>query len=469
VSEAVGSPPTEDPRLSIGRKSVFGAGDFTVNAALTSLSIIYVSYFLIQVAGLRPELAGAVQLVARVIDAFTDPAMGRISDLCRWKAGRRRPFFLIGAIPFGLSFALLWWDAPLGTQLEKFLYYTAVYVALSVSMTVLSVPYLSLQPEMALGYDARTSLNTFRNAGSVLGMFVAIALRPIANALGGGAEGFALAGVGFGVALALPWLAIYAVTWERSEFQSRAPRMSFVEGVRLLARHRSYRQLMGLYLCGRVSMDLVGVMLILYFTYWIGRTEDFEITMFLFLISVLAALPFWLWVSRHTDKAKIFIIGSIWWIGAQVVIFLASPDWPRWPLFVFAPLAGIGYAVVDLFPWAMLGEVIDEDDLASGERREGLYNGFFTFLRKLAGTLAVQLALLLLGALGYTQGGQQNEATLTAIRLLTSLGPMLFLALGAWIAWGYPLTRGAHGRILARLAARRPTRESADAQRAQAP
>ena len=69
------SAPAEDPRLNPARKTVYGLGDFTVNTVLVSLSMIYVTYFLTQVVGMRPELAGAVQLVARSIDAFTDPAM----------------------------------------------------------------------------------------------------------------------------------------------------------------------------------------------------------------------------------------------------------------------------------------------------------------------------------------------------------------------------------------------------------
>jgi len=446
--------PVEDARLNVWRKTVYATGDFTVNTVLSGLNLVYITYFLIQIAGLRPELAGAVQLIGRSVDAFTDPLMGRISDRCHWKAGRRRPFFLLGAIPFGLSFALLWWDVPVDSQLALFAYYTCVYVVISVAMTSLSVPYLSLQPEMALGYDARTSLNTFRNAGSVLGVLAAVAIRPTADLLGGGPRGFALAGVLYGVLMALPWFAIYATTWERADFQRRPVRMSFFEGARLLARHRNYRQLVGLYLCGRVSMDLVGVMLILYFTYWIGRTRDFELAMTLFLMAVLFSLPVWLRVARRTDKVNVFIVGSLWWVGAQAIILVAQPDWPRWTLLLFAPLAAIGYAVVDLIPWAMLGEVVDEDDLAHGERREGLYNGFFTFLRKLAGTIAVQLALLVLGVLGYQQGAEQNEATLTAIRLLTSIGPAVFLLIGVWIAWGYPLTREAHGRIVSALAAR---------------
>jgi glycoside/pentoside/hexuronide:cation symporter, GPH family len=456
-----GAPPSvvraavvEDPRLTVARKSVYATGDFTVNTVLVSLSMIYVAYFLVQVVGLRPELAGAVQLIARSVDAFTDPAMGRLSDLCHWKWGRRRPFFLIGAVPFGLFFALLWVELPLESQWAMFAYYTGVYVLLSLAMTMLSVPYLALLPEMALGYDARTSLNTWRNAGSVLGVFAAISIRPVANAFGGGAAGFAAAGVLFGVLMALPWFAIFAASWERPEFQARPTALSFRDGVRLVMRHATFRRLTGMYLCGRVSMDLVGAMLILYFTHWLGRSGDFEPMMLLFFATVLLALPAWLAIARHREKADVFMIGTLWWMVGSIFLFAVQPDWPRWAVLVFGPVIAIGYAVVDLMPWSMLGEVVDEDDLASGERREGIYNGFFMFVRKLAGTVAVALALGLLGALGYSKGEVQPETAVDAMRWLASLGPACFLGLSAWLARGYPLTRAEHARILDALADR---------------
>jgi sugar (glycoside-pentoside-hexuronide) transporter len=449
-----GTPPVEDPRLNPARKAVYATGDFTVNTMLVAVSMVFTTYFLTQVAGLRPELAGAVQLIARSIDAISDPAMGRISDLCRWKLGRRRPFFLIGALPFGVFFALLWVDVSGFSQWQMFAYFTAVYVLVSLAMTTVSVPYLALLPEMAIGYDARTSLNTWRNAGSVIGVLAAVSFRPVANALGGGATGFALAGGAYGVMLALPWLAIFAVTWERPDFATRPVRMSFLDGARLVARHAAFRRLTGMYLCGRVSMDLVGAMLILYFTHWIGRSGDFETLMLVFMVSVLAWLPLWLRVSRRLEKTTTFVIGTAIWMVGQVFLLLATPAWPPWLIFGLAPLIASGYALVDLMPWSMLGEVVDEDDLRHGERREGVYNGFFMFLRKLAGTVAVFLAMALLGFLGFTQGADQPESAITAMRWLTSVGPALFLALSIGFARGYPLTRAAHARILAQLAAR---------------
>lgn len=447
----------DDPRLTPARKSVYAMGDFTVNTVLVSLSMVYVTYFLTQVAGLRPELAGMVQLVGRGVDAFTDPAMGRLSDLSRWRFGRRRPFFLLGALPFGLTFALLW-TTPGGSQLELFAYYTALYVLLSVSMTVLAVPYLALLPEMALGYDSRTSLHAYRNYGSVFGISAAIAFRPLAVALGGGAEGYAMAGVLYGVLVALPWLAVFFVSWERPQFQSRATTLSFREGILLLVRHATFRRLTGLYLASRVTMDIVSAMLILYFTFVLGRSGDFEFTMGLFLTSVLVSLPIWLAISRHTDKSTLFLVGSVWWFVSFGLIYAADPGWPRWLLLALAPIGGIGFAVVDLMAWSMLGEVVDEDDLASGERREGVYNGAFMFVRKLAGSIAVALALAILGWLGFEKGTQQSETVLTAIRLLTTVVPAFFLALAVVFARSYPLGRERHATIVAALEAREADR-----------
>jgi glycoside/pentoside/hexuronide:cation symporter, GPH family len=433
---------------------VFGLGDFSVNTVLTTLSLLYVTHFLLNVVGLRPELAGAVQLIGRTVDAISDPAMGRFSDRCRWRWGRRRPFLLIGAIPFGAFFGLLWLQLPASSQLAMFAYYTVVFVLMSLSMTVLVVPYLALQPEMALGYDARTSLNAYRNAGSILGVFAAIAVRPVADAFGGGPAGYAAAGALYGAIVAAPWFAIYAVTWERADFQARESALPFLAGVRLAARHANFRRLIGLFLCGRIAMDLVAAMLILYFTLWLGRSGDFELTMGLFFTLVLASLPLWVRLAERLEKASVFVIGAVWWAGALALIVFVQPDWPRWLAIGLAVSGAIGYAVMDLMPWSMLGEVVDEDDVETGERREGTYYGLFMFARKLAGTLAVWLALTLLGALGYAHDRPANEATLTAIRWLASVVPAAFLLLAAWLACDYRLTRARHQEILTVLARR---------------
>jgi Na+/melibiose symporter-like transporter len=165
-------------------------------------------------------------------------------------------------------------------------------------------------------------------------------------------------------------------------------------------------------------------------------------------------LPVWLALARGRDKARIFACGSLWWMvfGAGLAAF--HPDSPRWAIFLYVPLVGIGFAVVDVMPWSMLGEVIDEDDLATGERREGLYNGMFTFLRKLGGALGVFLVMSALDLLGYEKGHEQGESARQAIRWMTAFAPVPFLAVGVWLARAYPLSRERHREIRDELARR---------------
>jgi GPH family glycoside/pentoside/hexuronide:cation symporter len=124
-------------------------------------------------------------------------------------------------------------------------------------------------------------------------------------------------------------------------------------------------------------------------------------------------------------------------------------------------MAAIGYAVADLMPWSMLGDVIDEDELACGERREGIYVGFFTFLRKLGGASAVLLVGVALDAAGYVGGAPRELQTgmaLQTIRVFASLVPAFFLLLAIRVAMGYPLGRAAHQQVLEQIRVRNPFR-----------
>lgn len=460
VGQPTGAQPRDLPRLGPLRKSVYALGDVTLNTALSSMSLVYATYFLTQVAGLRPALAGLVPLIGRALDAVTDPLMGEISDRTRWKLGRRRPYFLIGAIPFGASFGLLWVALPGESEFWRFAYYTAAYCLMSVSMTVVSVPYLAIQPEMAVDYDDRTSLNTYRTVGSIIGTIAAVNVRSVADQFGGGTAGFALAGVVYGAFVSLPWLAVHGATFERPSFQNRAVSSSIRENLEQVFRHATFTRLTAIYIMGRIAMDLAGALIILYTTFWLGRSDDFEIVMMLFLGANIVALPVWLQISRGRDKSQVFIVGAVWWAVCSTALLFVQPEWPRWVLFATIPLVGMGFAVVDLMPWSMVGEVIDEDELISGERREGIYNGVFTFIRKLGGALGVFLVLSILDVAGFVKGETQTETVRETIRWLTAVAPAVFLGVAVWLARGYPLTREAHAKIQTELDRRRAEKHS---------
>ncbi|MCP5042351.1 MAG: MFS transporter [bacterium] len=449
------TPHTDDLRLPMAVKAGYSLGDHAINVQLAATSLFYL-FFLTEVAGLRPWLAGLVLLVGRMVDAFTDPAMGRLSDSTRWRAGRRRPYFLIGALPFGISFTLLWAALPLHGDIALFAAYSALYVVNTLSSTVLAVPYMALLPEMASSYQERTSANTIRQVGVVIAlMLVAVAVRPVVEWFGGGAQGWSRVGLVMGIWIAVPWLVVYRVSFERPDFQ-RPAQGSLLQGFRDLARHRAYLWLGGLYIASRIALDIVGAVLIFWFTYWLRRPGDFSLALGLMLLTVVLAMPMWLWLSRFYDKRTLFVVGASWWVLIQLGLFLVGPDDPRWVVFALIGLAGIGYGVTDMMPWSMLGDVIDADEAHSGERREGMYAGLFTFLRKLGGATGVAAAGFALEVAGFVPGAEQDEAALWAIRILGTLVPVLFLVTASALALRYPLTRARHAELVNGLDKKRP-------------
>ncbi len=436
----------------------FALGDHTVNIGLSALSLLYL-YFLSEVAGLRPALASLVLLVGRGVDAVFDPIMGRLSDLTRWRMGRRRPYFLIAAVPFGVSFATLWLVFPIGSQWAEFTVYALLYILHSLSSSMLTVPYMALLPELAADYHERTRLNAYRQVGSVLGTLVAaMAMRPLVEWFGGGTVGFAWAGVILGVWMTIPWALVYAITWEQDDHPP--VQTSFLTGMRRALTHRTYQRLLGIFISSRMAIDLSGAMFVFYLTYRLHRPNEFPLVMGLLLLTGTLSLPFWLRLARRIDKARAYLIGIAIWGIALVGIQFQGVDWPPWCMWVLVAVAGFGFAAGDLMPWAMLGDVIDEDELLHGERRDGIYAGVFTFLRKLGGAAAVAIGGQMLDLAGFEPGQIQSEEVVETIRFLTAGLPAVLLVVGAVTALRYPLGRARHEEILNTLVARKEAKLS---------
>lgn len=450
----------QDERLPLHVKLIYGLGDHSVNVALVALTMIF-PFYLTDVVGMRIGLAGLVPLFGRSADALSDVFMGRLSDRTRWKAGRRRPYLLIGAIPFSISFAAIWMAPEIESTPLEFAYYVGLYIAISISMTVVAVPYQALLPEMTESYDERTSLATFRSVSSLLGtLLTLVCFKPLVDWLGGDPQAWAIGGSVLALWILWPWIPIWWVTWERPQAAvgtAMSTRMYFGA----LLENRSFRRLLALFALGRIAIDLPMALFLHYFTYVIGHPDYFVPVMFAFLVSTVVAMPFWLRFAKGRDKATVYRYACIGWVSTFLTFVVLQPGWPFWLAVVFACLAGAGYSAADMIPWSMVADVADEDELISGERREGLYVGVFTFLRKLAGAVGVALAFGVLDVVGFEAGVENSPAVLWTLRGLTAIVPACFVLLSAIAATGYGLSHARHAEVLAELRRRRSERDAA--------
>ncbi len=456
------TPPSE--KLSLVTKLAYGSGDVgtAISAALRGFFLLF---FLTDVARLSPAAAGSVLLINRLWDAFNDPLVGWLSDRTVSKWGRRRPWLLIGALPFGITFFLIWVVPPLG-QTGLFIYYVVISFLLDASYTIVNVPYTALTPELTRDYDERTSLNSYRFAFSVGGALVSAVLHPmIVNAAPDLRTGYLISGLIWAIVSTAPCFIVFAFTRERPDLREEEPEASppFFEQIRIAFGNRPYLFVIGLYLSSWLALQVIQTVLVFYLTYYMGMPDKMPMVLLAIQSSSFIFLFIWSALSRRLDKRIVYMIGATIWVAVVLALSFLRPDQAQFVI-PLAVVAGAGVSVAYLVPWAMMPDVIEVDELKTHRRREGIFYGFMVLLQKTGIALGVFLVGRALSAAGYVTPSDavpvpvQPDAALNTIRLFIGPIPAVILLTSLVIAYYYPITRAKHARIVAVLDRRRKHR-----------
>ena len=208
-----------DKKLSRLTKIIYGSGDLGFSLTGTIIGA-YFLFFLIEVVGIKPALAGIAILIGRTWDYINDPLIGYLSDQKRTRWGRRRPFLLFGALPFGLAFMLMWYRPPFDSQIALAVYYALAYLLYDAAATFVYMPYFSLTPELTDDYNERTSLTSYRMFYSILGSLVAftVPLMIVGTFNPANAPRVLMMGAIFGIGSVLPLPLVFFNTREQKDF-----------------------------------------------------------------------------------------------------------------------------------------------------------------------------------------------------------------------------------------------------------
>lgn len=444
-------------KLSTRFKLLFSTGDLSTSIPLAIL-MFFQLYFLTDIAGLRPDLAGYAVGLPRIWDAVNDPLFGLISDRIRTRWGRRRVLLLFGSVPLGLSFIFMWLVPNFG-QIGLAFYYAIVFIIFDTAFTVVHVGYNSLTPEMTSDYDERSSLNGFRMAFSIAGTLGAIIL---ATVLGWYIEDqktlFSILGIGLGLVSMIPPLIVFRITAERPVDELPDP-LPLGTALKQTLSNKPFRMVMGLYLLSWTTASILAAVLVYYANYYLLVPDQANYFVLVAEGAAIAFIPFWVWVSRVLDKRRAFILGSLSWILVLLGISALPADQVIWA-YLLAALSGSGIATAYVLPWAMVPDVVEYDQLQSGQRREGSYYAFASFFQKLATGAALWGMGMALAQTGYITPTSSNplpiqpQQAVNAIRIFVGPVPTALLILAVLFAWWYPITRENHQQTLQALAER---------------
>lgn len=443
--------------ISRRTKWFYGFGDIGFSLTNTILSV-YFALFLTDVVGVKPSVAALAIFIGSTWDYVNDPLVGYLSDRTHSRWGRRRPFLLFGALPFALAFMLLWWKPPFESITALAIYYSLAFALFDTAATFVYMPFYALTPELTSDYDERTSLTSIRMLFSIMGSLIAFTL-PLWIVGGFNPENASkvmVMGVTFGLLSAIPLLLVFTNTRERPEFMKLEPTLSVKESVKLTWQNKPFVFGLTMFLFNGVTMSIIQVILLYYIKYVVERESQSDLIMASIFVVAMLTLPIWEWTSRRLNKRWAYISGISFLAVVLLILSALTPQTSLTVIMVLCVLAGVGVSAMHSLPWAILPDAIEYGEWKTGERQEGMYYSLITLAQKVASSIAVPAALLILENSGYiANSASQPESAISGIRFVAGPLPAITLTLGILFTLLYPLGRERHHQITRELEAKR--------------
>lgn len=413
-------------------------------------------------------LAGVAFIIGRFWDGVNDPLIGILSDRFRSRWGRRRPFMLLGALPFGVGFFLMFSPPPFEGDLAAALYYAFIFILYDTAFTIVNAPYAALTAELTEDYDERASLAGWRMGNSIFvalltaGLFKLLAEGVFAGWFDGpGAlrSGYAVAGALWGLVVVVsPLLVVAFIREPVRELPKETGRPNLVQITKEVFANRPFRIGAAIYVLAFSAVDIITSVFVWFLIYYMRLEPPFDSYVLAVVLGVaFLSMPLTVRLMQRYGKSRTYIRMMIFWAAVMAVISLLPPG-NATLILILAAFAGIGYGAANATPWAIVADIIEEDEWHSGQRREGVYSAYLVTFRKIATAFVVGFIVpQVLSATGFIEGAaeSQPEAAVLALRFFMGAAPAVLLVLSMFAAARYPLDRAAHDELRRKLAVRR--------------
>ena len=436
----------EKNNVTIRTKIAYAAPAFAL--AIVGIPVyVYIPKFYADIVGIDMAILGYLMFSVRIFDAVTDPAIGYISDRTQTRFGRRRPYIAVGSIFVALAMFLLFIPPATSGLIETIWFAASIYI-LFLFWTAVVVPYESLGPEITFDYHERTSLFALRDGFLIFGTLAAASspaaiqwlFNLTADADGERAKFFWIAIIYAPLLIGTCWWCALTIRERQPADEER--RIGLWRGLRQVTYNRPFVILLIAYTVSAIGNNLPAT-LILFYVEYVLQSQLADFFLLLYFVTGIIFLPAWIFLSRRTGKKAAWLASMGINTGAFIGVFFLGPgDAAIYGVLVF--LSGIGFGATLAIPSAIQADVIDYDELLTGERREGQYIGLWSISKKIAAAVGIGAGLSILGMAGYAPNAEQPAAVLTTLRVLYALVPSLCNLVAIVIALAYPISSRVH-------------------------
>ncbi|MFX0040109.1 MAG: MFS transporter [Promethearchaeota archaeon] len=429
---------TEVQRFGTVQKWSFGLGSFAqwfINSAFN----IYVFTYYFTVVGLHINWYVLAAVLWTLWNAFNDPLIGHLSDRTHTKWGRRKPYIMFGLIPM-LILEIIIWIPPVGPDFLIFIYLLIMLICYDTFYTMISLPYDSLFPELYTTVKERSEVNTIKQLLSVVGLLFAALVPGLVLMTEETRVTYLWNGIITSIIIAVSVL--ISLKWgviEREEFKlDYQKEFKFFESLKYTMKNKAFVLYTAMFFLYEYVLLLLAT-LVQIFGRQVLAIDPFYTSVIMGVMYIVGALSvaLWRWLDLKIGSKKGYAIAIIaYFFGSLPLMFIAVYEL----VLLIAALMGIGFGGMLYFIYLIIADVIDEDELKTGVRREGAFFGITNFFMRLSMILSIVTIGIVFVQVNWGEYNPLIDVNF-ALRFLFIVVPGIALGISLICLYFYPFSK----------------------------
>ncbi len=446
---------------------LFSTGNIA-NCLIFNMVGLYIMYYYTNILGVSAAVAGTIFMVARLVDAFTDPLMGMIVDRTNTKRmGKYRPFITYGAPFLGIAFVLLFTTPNISAQ-GKVIYAYVSYIFYSLTWTCVQIPQLALPIMLSNNVARRTRIQAvFQFCGAIAGLVIQSYALPMIEACGGQDNPAAWTKVIIGYSVAATILFILSAMSVKdldvyefhtaNEKADQNSKMSVGQVVNAVFKNRALMCVLLAYGTDMFASQITGSMRIYFYKYNMGGRTDLMV--WFGWVGTIASIMMLFFVGSYVKK-----MGKRWGIAVveflcllcTVVVLIAAPGQNAMACTVALLVSLFLFNFTNTLSRSAVMDAANYAEIKTGVSCNAVISSTFTFVNKCCQAFSAAFAGHILTWTGYNKDlAQQSDGTLTAILYLMTLVPIAAYVCSLIGMWLYPISKKDELEMEEKLTAKR--------------
>ncbi|MEP0070911.1 MFS transporter [Pyruvatibacter sp.] len=403
-------------------------------AAMGLPIVVYLPPFYAGEMGLGLALVGAIFMITRFWDVFTDPVLGVMSDRVKTRWGRRRHWIVISVPIMLVSVYMLF--MPTAPVSGSYLLWWMVIAY--IGWTLLTISHMSWGAELTPDYNERSTIQGFREVALIAGMIFVLLVPVFIEAMQPENVAAArVASMGWYVLILLPITVLIAV-WAVPERKVPDPtHVPWREALRILIKNRPLLRLLIADLLGGVSGGIVTA-LFLFLAADVLKLQFASLLILVYLTAGCIFVPIMVRLSHMWGKHRTLAYSSLFSAVTVPLIFLIEPGDLWFAIAVWICL-GVNMGAGPFLFRSIMADVADHDHVEGGNQRTGLFYSLLTMTNKIGAALAIGFTYPALELIGFVPGIENTASAELGLKLVYVLPPAAIGLLVAWVMWNFPI------------------------------